>query len=90
MKKYAIRFIHNGASRTYIVADISSVDAILQAIDLLECDVPDITACTGLCLIAKAYPEGAHLADEGEGPLIDTTRRPLQLMPERAPHLEAA
>ena len=35
----------------------------------------------GLCLIAKAWPEGAHLADEGEGPVIDTTRGLLALVP---------
>ncbi len=90
MNKYAIRFIHNGKSRTYIVNDIGSVDAICTALDLLESDVPDIKSCIGLAVIAKAWPEGAHLANEGEGPVIDTTRQPLRLVPERDAALEAA
>lgn len=90
MKKYAIRFIHNGKSRTYILNDIGSVDAICSALDLLEADVPDIKDCIGLAIIAKAWPEGAHLATEGEGPVIDTTRQPLRLVPEPDAVLEAA
>lgn len=79
--KYAIRFILFGQSRTYIVEDQHTVDAIIQALDLLEGDVPEMADAIGLAMIAKAYPEGAHLADEGSGPLIDTTKRaPLQLV----------
>ena len=74
LNKFAIRFILFGRSRTYIVQDQHSVDAIIQALDLLECDIPEMTDAQGLCLIAKEYPEGAHLADEGDGPLIDTTK----------------
>ena len=81
LKKYAVRFILLGKSRTYIVQDYHSVDAIIQALDLLECDVPAMIDAPGLCLIAKAWPEGAHLADEGEGPVIDTTRGLLALVP---------
>ena len=81
--KYAIRFILFGRSRTYIVQDQHSVDAIIQALDLLECDIPEMVDAPGLCLIAKAYPEGAHLADEGDGPLIDTTRGIPEQLPER-------
>lgn len=81
LKKYAVRFILAGKSRTYIMQDVGSVDAICNALDLLEADVMGITHAAGLCVIAKAYPEGAHLADEGEGPLIDTTRRALNLVP---------
>ncbi len=75
LKKVAIRFIHQGNSRTYIVEALDTVDAICNALDLLEADVPDITSCIGLAVVAKAWPEGAHLATEGDGPLIDTTRR---------------
>ncbi len=74
LKKHAVRFIHNGKSRTYIVNALGTVDAICSALDLLECDVPDIESAIGLAVIAKAYPEGAHLACEGDGPIIDTTR----------------
>lgn len=74
LRKYAVRFILFGQSRTYIVADDHSVDAIIQALDRLEADIPEMADAAGLCLIAKEYPEGAFLADEGEGPLIDTTR----------------
>jgi hypothetical protein len=90
VKKYAIRFILNGKSRTYIVDDVGSSDAICTALDLLECDVPGIGDVRGLCVIAKAYPEGAYLAGEGEGPIIDTTRQPLRLVPERAADRAAA
>ncbi len=72
--KYAIRFILFGQSRTYIVQDEHSVDALIQALDLLKADIPEMADAAGLCVIVKAYPEGAHLADEGDGPLIDTTR----------------
>jgi hypothetical protein len=82
LKKYAVRFILFGKSRTYIVADEHSVDAIIQALDLLEADIPEMVDAAGLCLIVKAYPEGAHLADEGDGPLIDTTKAPLRLVPD--------
>jgi hypothetical protein len=74
LKKYAIRFILAGSARTYVVQDVGSVDAICTALDLLEIDVPGITQVCGLCVIAKAWPEGEHLAAEGEGPVIDTTR----------------
>lgn len=74
LTKYAVRFILNGKSRTYVLDDLGASDAICTAIDLLELDVPDIGACRGIAVIVKPWPEGAHLADEGEGPLIDTTR----------------
>lgn len=74
LKKHAIRFIHAGSSRTYVVMDLSVCDAICTAIDLLEADIPEMSSAIGLAVIAKPYPEGAHLADEGEGPVIDTTR----------------
>lgn len=74
LKKHAVRFIHNGKSRTYIVMDVGTVDAICTALDLLEVDVPDIKSCIGLAVISKACPEGAHLACEGDGPIIDTTK----------------
>jgi hypothetical protein len=90
LKKHAVRFIHNGQSRTYILNDLGTSDAICTALDLLECDVPDIKLVLGLAVIAKAYPEGAHLADEGEGPVIDTTRAPLRLVPESEPERVAA
>jgi hypothetical protein len=83
LKKYAIRFIHNGASRTYVINDLGSVDAICTALDLLEADVPGIQQCIGLAVIAKAWPEGAHLADEGDGQIIDTTRSVRAHLPER-------
>ncbi len=85
LKKYAIRFIHGGRSRTYVLQDVGTVDAICTALDLLELDVPGISMTAGLCVVAKAWPEGAHLAEEGDGPVLDTTR------PHRAPAmLEAA
>lgn len=74
IKKHAVRFIHNGKCRTYILMARDTVDAICNALDLLECDVPEIENAIGIAVISKAYPEGAHLADEGQGPLIDTTR----------------
>lgn len=74
LKKHAVRFIHNGKSRTYIVMDVGTVAAICTALDLLEIDVPEIESCIGLAVISKTWPEGAHLACEGEGPVIDTTR----------------
>ena len=74
LKKHAVRFIHNGKSRTYIVMDVGTVAAICTALDLLEIDVPEIESAIGLAVISKAWPEGAHLACEGEGPVIDTTR----------------
>lgn len=86
LKKHAVRFILNGQSRTYIVNALGTVDAICSALDLLECDVPDIENAIGLAVISKAYPEGAHLALEGEGPVIDTTR----LHPTAVAHLVAA
>lgn len=73
LTKYAIRFILFGRSRTYVVQDQHSVDAIIQALDLLECDIPEMADAPGLCLIAKAWPEGAALALEGDGPIINTT-----------------
>ena len=84
LKKHAVRFIHHGKSRTYIVNALGTIDAICTALDLLECDVPDIESAIGLAVVSKAYPEGAHLADEGVGPLIDTTRVPAAM------HLVAA
>ncbi len=75
LKKYTVRFIHQGQSRTYVLEDLGSVEAICTALDLLEADVPEITRCVGLAVVAKSWPEGAALAEEGIGPLIDTTRR---------------
>ncbi len=86
LKKYAVRIILNGASRTYVLNDVGSVDAICTALDRLEADVDGITTVTGLAIIAKAWPSGESLADEGIGPLIDLTRVPLALVPQ----LEAA
>lgn len=83
INKYAVRFILNGKSRTYILHDVGTSDAICTAIDLLECDVPGIGTARGIALMVKSYPEGAHLADEGEGPLIDTTREAVARLPER-------
>lgn len=84
IKKHAVRFIHHGLSRTYIVNALGTIDAICMALDLLEVDVPDIESAIGLAVVSKAYPEGASLADEGIGPLIDTTK------PRLVPMLEAA
>lgn len=86
LKKYAVRFIINGASRTYIVADLGTPDAICQALDHIECDVPGVMDARGLAIIAKPYPEGAHLAVEGEGPIINKAL--YAIIPE--PALEAA
>jgi hypothetical protein len=74
LKKYAVRFILAGSARTYVLEDLGSVDAICTALDLLEIDLPGVTLVNGLAIIVKAWPEGAHLAAEGEGPLLDTTR----------------
>jgi len=74
LNKHAVRIIHQGQSRTYILNAIDTVDAICSALDLLECDIPSIGAALGLAIIAKPYPEGAHLALEGDGPIIDATR----------------
>jgi hypothetical protein len=74
LKKHAVRFIHAGSSRTYIVNDLGVCDAICTALDLLEADIPEMASAIGLAVIGKAYPDGGHLADEGEGPVIDTTR----------------
>lgn len=76
MNKYAVRFILNGRSRTYVLMDVGSSDAICSALDLLEADVPQIGTACGLAVIVKAWPEGAYLAVEGEGPIIDTTKAP--------------
>ena len=38
---------------------------------------PAIGGAAGLAIISKAFPEGAHLAMEGDGPVIDTTRIPV-------------
>ena len=78
LAKHAVRFIHNGNSRTYILPALGTIDAICSALDYLEADVPAITSALGLAVIAKAYPEGAHLALEGDGPIIDHTRPPAQ------------
>lgn len=83
LNKHAVRFIHAGNSRTYILYDLGVSDAICTAIDLLEADVPGIQQCIGLAVIAKAWPEGAYLADEGAGPVIDTTREMQAHLPER-------
>lgn len=74
LNKYAVRFILGGKSRTYIVNALGTIDAICSSLDLLECDVPNIDMTRGLAVIAKPYPEGAFLATEGDGPIIDTTR----------------
>jgi hypothetical protein len=84
LKKHAVRFIHNGNSRTYVVTATDTIDAICMSLDLLEVDVPEITQCIGLAVVAKPYPEGAALASEGIGPIIDTTK------PRLVPMLEAA
>lgn len=90
LKKYAVRFILNGKSRTYVLNDVGSVDAICTALDKLEADVPGIAMTHGLAVIAKAYPEGASLADEGVGPLIDCTRTPLEIVGGKIDELVAA
>lgn len=90
MEKYAVRFILNGKSRTYILNDVGTSDAICTAIDYLEGDVPGIGTARGIAVMVKPYPEGAYLADEGEGPVIDTTRQPLRLVSEHDTVLEAA
>lgn len=83
LKKHAVRFIHSGKSRTYVVNALGTLDAICAALDLLECDVPEIENAIGLAVISKAYPEGAHLALEGDGPIIDTTRPHLVAVEQR-------
>lgn len=80
LTKFAVRFILLGQSRTYIVMDIGKFDAICTALDLMECDVPEAVNSSGLALIVKAYPEGAHLAAEGDGPIIDTTKQALRVV----------
>ncbi len=90
LKKHAVRFIHQGNSRTYIVNALGTLDAICCALDLLECDVPAIESAIGLAVVSKTYPEGAHLACEGHGPLIDTTRAPLRVVESETDELVAA
>jgi hypothetical protein len=90
LRKYAVRFILFGKSRTYIVQDLHTIDAIIQALELLEADMPDMVDAPGLCMIAKVWPEGAYLADEGEGPLIDTTKAPLILLLDPVDEVMAA
>lgn len=90
LKKHAVRFIHQSRSRTYIINALGTVDAICTALDLLECDVPDLESVIGLAVVSKAYPEGAHLACEGEGPVIDTTRAPLRVVESELPERVAA
>ncbi len=85
LNKYAVRFIVNGKSRTYIVADLGTPDAICQALDHLEADVPGVMETNGLAVIAKPYPAGEHLACEGEGPVINKSL--YMILPEA---LEAA
>lgn len=77
VKKHAVRIIHAGKSRSYILYALDTIDAVCAALDLLEGDVPAIGGATGLAIISKAFPEGAHLAMEGDGPVIDTTRIPV-------------
>lgn len=77
VKKHAVRIIYAGKSRSYILYALDTVDAVCAAMDLLECDVPAIGGAAGLAIISKAFPEGAHLAMEGDGPVIDTTRMPV-------------
>lgn len=77
VKKHAVRIIHAGKSRSYILYALDTIDAVCAALDLLEGDVPAIGGATGLAIISKAFPEGAHLAMEGDGPIIDTTRIPV-------------
>lgn len=84
IKKHAVRIIHQGASRSYILYALDTIDAVCAAMDLLEADVPAITGCAGLTIISKPYPEGAHLAAEGDGPIIDTTRPALRAVPTDA------
>lgn len=76
LKRYAIRIIHNGQSRTYLLDDLDVASAICTALDQLEVDVPAIGSAIGLAVIAKTWPDGAHLAAEGDVPLIDMTRSP--------------
>ncbi len=75
LKKYAVRFIIDGSQvRTYIVDDLGTPDAICTALDLLECDVPNILEARGLAIIAKPWPEGSHLADPSQGVVRDATQ----------------
>jgi hypothetical protein len=75
LKKYAVRFILAGQARTYVLQDIGSVDAISTALDLLEIDIPQINLVAGLSVVAKEWTSGGScLADEGIGPVLDTTR----------------
>jgi hypothetical protein len=90
LKKHAVRFIHQDNSRTYIVNALGTLDAICCALDLLESDVPAIESAIGLAVVSKAYPEGAHLACEGDGPIIDTTRVPLHVVESELPERVAA
>ena len=77
LTKFAVRFIYHNCSRTYIINDIGKFDAIGTALELLEFDDQQAADSTGLALIVKAWPEGAYLADEGAGVVIDTTRIPV-------------
>lgn len=86
LKKFAVRFILNGRTRTYVLNDIGSVEAICTALDLLEVDVPQITTAVGLAVVAKAFPAAESLLDEECGPVIDTTK--IRLVEPR--ELEAA
>lgn len=74
LKKTAVRFIHNGHSRTYILMALGTIDAICDALDHLEADVEGIEQCQGLAVISKHFPEGEALAREGDGPIIDLTK----------------
>lgn len=77
VKKHAVRIIHGGKSRSYILYALDTVDAVCAALDLLECDVPAIGSAMELAIISKPFPEGVALAMEGDGPIIDTTRIPM-------------
>lgn len=80
LKKYAVRFILAGKSRTYVLDDVGTMDAIATALDHLETDVPGITSAIGIAVVAKAMPGGESLLDEECGPVIDTTR-PMYVAP---------
>lgn len=75
LKKYAVRFIFPSDTRTYIVTDIGTADAICQCIDLIECEAPALLDSSIVSLAIKTWPAGGEfLAAEGNGPLIDTTK----------------
>lgn len=86
MIDYTIQFSLTGEARkrTYLVRDISRIDALCQALDLLECDMPHGIERDLIILVQSGAAARATITEAIEHIFVDRRSSPREPIQEAA------